>query len=86
MRTLKEKLATWGTDTIDGKEATKFVNEIWAVGEAEGYWSECVSTPPICPVPNSRLGVVSLPRMQHRSQQHIQSVFYSSLTLVVTDR
>lgn len=42
MRIMKEKFATWGADAIDGKEATDLVNEIWGVGEAEGYWSECV--------------------------------------------
>lgn len=46
MRTLKEKFATWSAGAIDGKEATELVNEIWGVGETEGYWSECVSLPP----------------------------------------
>ena len=92
MRTLKEKFATWGAGTIDGKEATRLANEIWGLGEAEGYWSECVSPPPH-PTPNLvplltpiRLGVVSLLRMQHTSQQHIQSVFSSPLALIITDR
>ena len=40
---MKEKFITWGTDAIDGKEATKLANEIWGVGETEGYWSEYVS-------------------------------------------
>jgi hypothetical protein len=79
MRTLKEKFATWGAGTIDGKEATKLANEIWEVGEAEGYWSECVLPPPkACPATDFRLDVVSLPRMQHKSQQHIQSMFSPS--------
>ena len=45
MRIMKEKFATWGADAIDGKEATKLANEIWEVGETEGYWSECVFLP-----------------------------------------
>jgi len=40
MRTLKEKFATWISDAIDGKEATRLVNEFWEIGEAEGYLSE----------------------------------------------
>ena len=43
---MKEKFATWGADAIDGKEATKLANEIWEFGETEGYWSECVPSPP----------------------------------------
>lgn len=55
MRTLKEKFATWGAGTIDGKEATRLANEIWGLGEAEGYWSECVSPHPnSCPATDSR--------------------------------
>ena len=77
MRTLKEKFATWAADAIDGKEATKLVNEIWEVGETEGYWSECVSPASSCPSTDSHLGVVSLPRMQHTFQRHIQSMFSS---------
>jgi hypothetical protein len=87
MRTLKEKFATWGASAIDGKEATRLANEIWGVGEAEGYWSECVSPPPLILVTaDSRLGVVSLPRMQHTSLQHTQSMFFFSLALTVPDR
>ena len=63
MRFLKEKFATWGSNAIDGKEATKLVNEFWEIGEIEGYWSECVSAQPIRSATDSRLGVVGLLRM-----------------------
>jgi hypothetical protein len=40
IRNLKEKFVTWSAEAIDGKGATKLANEIWGVGETEGYWSE----------------------------------------------
>jgi hypothetical protein len=47
MQTLKEKLSTWNTGAIGGKEVTRLANEIWEVGEIERYWSEYVSARPI---------------------------------------
>jgi hypothetical protein len=46
MQTLKNGFATWATDAIDGKEATRLANEIMGIGETEGYWSEYVSARP----------------------------------------
>jgi len=46
MQNVKNKFATWGANAIDGKEATRLVNEIWEIGETEGYWSEYVSPRP----------------------------------------
>lgn len=75
MRALKEKFATWGHDAIDGKEATRLVNEFWETGEAEGYWSEYVSAQPIWSATDSRLGVAGLLRMWYTSQQHTRSMY-----------
>jgi hypothetical protein len=47
MQALKTRFVLWGDGTIDGKEATRLANEIWEVGETEGYWSEYVSAHPI---------------------------------------
>jgi len=40
MSRLKSKLSAWGTKEMGGEEASKIINQIWRVGEEEGYWSE----------------------------------------------
>lgn len=40
MSDLYQHLATWGRSAINGREATRLVKRIWAIGEEEGYTSE----------------------------------------------
>lgn len=40
MNDLYKRLGTWGHGAIDGREATRLVKRIWAIGEEEGYTSE----------------------------------------------
>lgn len=40
MRFLYRQLATWASGSISGLAASTIANEIWAVGELEGYVSE----------------------------------------------
>lgn len=40
MTELLGKLPAWNNDQIDGKQAIDIINEIWAIGEVEGYTSE----------------------------------------------
>lgn len=40
MSYLYDRLGTWGQRAIDGREAIRLVERIWAVGEEEGYTSE----------------------------------------------
>ncbi|KAJ7644316.1 hypothetical protein FB45DRAFT_736700 [Roridomyces roridus] len=39
MAHLYERLSTWSEGTIDGVEAIKTANQIWKLGDEEGYWS-----------------------------------------------
>ena len=40
MNDLYNRLRTWGQGAIDGREAIRLVERIWAIGEEEGYTSE----------------------------------------------
>jgi hypothetical protein len=40
MNDLYKRLRTWGRGAIDGREAIRLVERIWAIGEEEGYTSE----------------------------------------------
>ena len=40
MSDLYERLSSWAHGKIDGSQAIRLINKIWAVGEEEGYWSE----------------------------------------------
>lgn len=40
MNDLYKRLRTWGSGTIDGREAIRIVKQIWTIGEEEGYASE----------------------------------------------
>lgn len=40
MTEMYEKLASWAHGGITGKQAIHLINQIWAVGSEEGYWSE----------------------------------------------
>ena len=37
---LYSRFATWGHESIDGKEAIDVVKKIWSLGDEEGYMSE----------------------------------------------
>lgn len=39
MNDLYERFSTWGHGAIDGREAIRVVERIWATGEEEGYTS-----------------------------------------------
>ncbi len=40
MSNLYDRLSTWGQRVIDGRDAIRLVERIWAIGEEEGYTSE----------------------------------------------
>jgi hypothetical protein len=40
MSNLYDRLGTWGQKLIDGSDAIRLVERIWAIGEEEGYTSE----------------------------------------------
>ena len=37
---VKSQFATWGSGEISGRQAIERARELWALGDAEGYWSE----------------------------------------------
>lgn len=40
MSNLYDRLSTWGKKLIDGSDAIRLVERIWAIGDEEGYTSE----------------------------------------------
>jgi hypothetical protein len=40
MAALYRQLGKWSQGEISGKQAIAIVNDIWELGEKEGYWSE----------------------------------------------
>ena len=40
MSDLYDRLRTWGQRVIDGRDGIRLVEQLWAVGEEEGYTSE----------------------------------------------
>lgn len=40
MSRLKDDLGTWSHKGIGGIEATAIINQVWRLGDEEGYWSE----------------------------------------------
>lgn len=40
MASLYTRFSSWGTGGISGREAIEIANQIWEIGEEEGYWSE----------------------------------------------
>jgi len=40
MSVLYEHLTQWSRGEINGKQAIDIINNIWHLGEEEGYWSE----------------------------------------------
>lgn len=40
MSSLFSEFASWGDESIEGKEAVQIAQKIWDISEQEGYWSE----------------------------------------------